>query len=481
MNKFYITTTIPYVNSDPHIGFALEVVEADILARYHKLMGEEVFFNTGTDEHGAKIHGKALEAGKDTQVYVDSYAARFKALLPKLGILPEVHFIRTTDAHHKQAAQEFWTRCNASGDIYKKEYEIKYCVGCELEKTDSELVDGKCPLHTNLEIEIRKEENYFFRFSKYGQHLLEFYADNKTFVVPDFRFNEIKKFVEAGLQDFSISRLKEKMSWGVPVPGDETQVMYVWFDALVNYISTLGWPEDVSNFEQFWGTAENSNGVQIAGKDNLRQQSAMWQAMLFSAGLPNSKQVVIHGFINSGGQKMSKSLGNVVDPFKVVDTYSTDALRYWLAREMNMFEDGDFTEEKFKESYNANLANGLGNLVSRVLKMATNAGIADFRLQIADFNAEYKTYLEHYEIQKAADWVWGKVKEVDEYIAREEPFKKIKVDAEAGKKDIEYLLAHLELIAYHLQPLLPDTAKKILIALQDMSTGTIPRLFPRVE
>lgn len=491
MNKFYITTTLPYVNSDPHIGFALEIVHADILARFHALQGDEIFFNTGTDEHGAKLQRKAQEAGKPTQEYVDGYAAKFKELLPALGILPEVHFIRTTDVYHKQAAQEFWRRCLQNGDIYKKQYQIKYCVGCELEKTESELVDDKCPLHPNLEIELIDEENYFFRFSNYQQPLLDLYKNNPDFVVPDFRFNEIIKFVEGGLQDFSISRLKEKMSWGVPVPDDDSQVMYVWFDALINYISTLGWPSFAeasegkpSQFEEFWGTNENPNGIQIAGKDNLRQQSAMWQAMLLSAGLPNSKQIIIHGFINSGGQKMSKSLGNVIDPFEVVEKYGTDALRYWLAREMNTFEDGDFTWDKFKESYNANLANGLGNLVSRVLKMAVNAGIvesgsASWRSKVESFDPEFAQYLNSYEIQKAADWVWAKIKAADEYIAKEEPFKKIKVDVEAGKKDIEYLLSELEIIAYNVQPILPTTSEKVFAALADFTN--IPRLFMRAE
>lgn len=476
---FYITTTTPYVNSDPHLGFALEIVHADILVRYHKLLGEELFFNTGTDEHGLKIYRKAQEAGKTTQEYVDGFAQRFRELLPALHISPDVNFIRTTDAHHKAAAQEFWRRCAQNGDIYKKEYEVKYCVGCELEKTDSELVDGTCPIHPNLTIEHIQEENYFFRFSKYQEQLLAYYKEHDTFVVPGFRFNEIKKFVEGGLQDFSVSRLKEKMPWGVPVPGDDSQVMYVWFDALVNYISALGWPEDEARFAHFWGTQAEPNGVQIAGKDNLRQQSAMWQAMLLSAGLPNSKQIIIHGFINSGGQKMSKSLGNVIDPFAVVEQYGVDALRYWLAREMNTFEDGDFTWDKFKESYNGNLANGLGNLTSRVLKMAANAGIGSAPAGAHGFSVEYRQYLDTFEIQKAADWVWTKIKAADEFIAKEEPFKKVKADEDAGRRDIAYLVGELADIAFHLQPFLPGSAEAIMAALSSISVDSIPRLYPR--
>lgn len=495
---FYITTTLPYVNAKPHIGFALEIVYADILARYHALLGDEVFFNTGTDEHGQKLYQNAVSAGQTPQEYVDGFAAEFKTLIPRLGILPETHFIRTTNPDHKAAAQEFWKRCAAAGDIYKKTYKVKYCVGCELEKTDSELLDGYCPLHPGKELELIEEENYFFKFEKYQHQLLALYdRAGHDFVVPKTRLHEIREFVSAGLKDFSISRLASKMPWGIPVPGDESQVMYVWFDALINYISTLGWPEAgtsdkgqvTSKFEKFWGTQENPNGVQIAGKDNLRQQSAMWQAMLMSAGLPNSQQVLIHGFITSGGQKMSKSIGNVVDPFDILaklvekgvaEEQAVDALRYWFAREMSTFEDGDFTWEKFVESYNANLANGLGNLVSRVLKMAANAGVASEKPQAPSLETEFTAHLDAYEIQKAADWIWQRIKAADEYIAKEEPFKKVKANPEAGKADIHYLLSELWLISLHLQPLLPDTARHLIAALQHVSGDTIPRLFPRI-
>ena len=309
--KFYITTTLPYVNADPHIGFALEIIQADAIARYHSQRGDEVVFNTGTDEHGVKIYRKAVEVGQNPQDYVDTYAAKFDKLKQTLN-LSYTNFIRTSDKHHKKAAQEFWYRCLKNGDIEKRISKISYCSGCELEKTTSELIDGHCPIHPNLELDYIEEENYFFKFSKYAKPLLDFYKENPDFVVPDFRFNEIKKFIEDGLNDFSISRLKKKMPWGIPVPDDPNHVMYVWFDALINYISTLGWPEDKNNFKKFWP------GMQVAGKDNLRQQSAMWQAMLMSAGLPNSKQILIHGFITSSKQKMSKSLGNVIDPFALV-------------------------------------------------------------------------------------------------------------------------------------------------------------------
>ncbi len=343
----YITTTLPYVNSKPHVGFAMEIIRADAYARYQKLRGHDVYFNTGTDEHGMKIWENAQNAGEDTQEYVDKYAQDFKGLISLLGLSEDIHFIRTTDEKHITAAQEFWKRCNDNGFIYKKNYQAKYCVGCELTKTDSDLDNGQCPFHPGKDLEIIDEENYFFKFSETQDFLEKLYADNPHFVIPDFRFNEIKKFIERGLQDFSISRLKTKMPWGIPVPNDDEHVMYVWFDALVNYISTLGWPNDTETFSKYW---EQGLPVQYCGKDNLRQQSAMWQSMLHAAGLPNSHQIVINGFINSEGQKMSKSLGNVINPYDIVDEYGTDALRYYLLRHVHSFEDSDMTIEKFHEA-----------------------------------------------------------------------------------------------------------------------------------
>jgi methionyl-tRNA synthetase len=491
------------------------MVLADSIVRYQKLMDKEVFFNTGTDEHGVKIFRKAQEEGKEVKQYVDEFAEKFKNLMPALGVLPEIHFIRTTDEHHIKACQAFWERCFKNEDIYKKIYHIKYCVGCELEKTESELTqDGKCLVHPNLAIEVLEEENYFFRFSKYQKPLLDLYEKYPDFVVPEFRFNEIKEFVKKGLQDFSISRLKAKMPWGVPVPGDETQVMYVWFDALINYVSTLGWDapsnqqtgKSANQFTDFWGTEENPKAVQIAGKDNLRQQSAMWQAMLLSAGLPTTRQIIIHGFITSGGQKMSKSLGNVADPYSIINQLkekgltveqAIDALRYYLLREIPTFEDGDYTWERLVESYNANLANGVGNLTSRILKMAVNAGIMKYELGIR--NEKINQHLEKYELQKAMDLIWQKIKACDEYIQKTEPFKKIKINEAEAKKDIEFLLLELHQIGLSLLPFLPHTAEQILShlnllnsessaealakadkALTGNTQNEIPRLFPRI-
>jgi len=461
--NFYITTTLPYVNAAPHIGFALEIVQADIIARYKRMLGFNVVFNTGTDEHGVKIYRKALEEGKNVQEYVDENAAKFYKLKSALN-LSYTNFIRTTDPYHILAVREFWRRCEKSGDIYKKNYNIKYCVGCELEKTDSELTDGKCMIHPNMKLEEIEEENYFFKFSKYQKPLLDLYEKYPDFVVPTHRLTEIKNFVAAGLQDFSVSRLKSKMPWGVPVPGDDTQIMYVWFDALVNYISTLGWPEDEKNFERFWGVKENPCALQIAGKDNLRQQSAMWQAMLISAGLPTSRQIIIHGFIISGGEKMSKSLGNVINPFEIVEKYGTDALRFWLAHDMNSFEDGDFTEEKFVESYNAGLANGIGNLVSRVMKMAVTHSVTPHLLEESEMRrnaAKFLSDLENFEIKTAMEKVWNEIRVIDTYIQETKPFRIVKTDEVKGKEIIEELVRKIWGISFIIEPFLPETAEKI--------------------
>ncbi|MDQ5912311.1 MAG: methionyl-tRNA synthetase [Patescibacteria group bacterium] len=478
---FYITTTLPYVNAEPHVGFATEIIRADVIARVKKLQGYEVFFNTGTDEHGQKLFDAAEKEGKSTQEYVDFYASKFKGLGEVLGILPDVHFIRTTDTHHIQAAQEFWKRCNDNGYIYKKTYQSKYCIGCELEKTDSELVDGKCPVHPGKDLEIIDEENYFFKMSAFGEKLLALYAQNPNFVVPDFRFNEIKSFIERGLQDFSISRLKSKMSWGIPVPGDEDHVMYVWFDALVNYISTLGWPGNDSNFNKFW---VNGTPVQYCGKDNLRQQTAMWQAMLMAAGLPNTHQVVVDGFLTGeGGIKMSKSIGNVVNPYDVVAEYGTDALRYFCVAELSSFEDSPFTMERFKESYNAKLANGIGNLTNRVMKMAetylveesergVNGASGEKNTSVAvqipeqSLTNEYFSLYDSYDLVKVSAYIWKHVEEANLIIQNEQPFKLVKTDPEKGKEIIRDLVVRLYNIARMLNPIIPTTSEKIKAAVK---------------
>jgi len=478
--SFYITTTLPYVNATPHIGFAMEIVRADTVARYKRQHGYDVFFNTGTDEHGVKIYEKAEEIGEDPQEYVDRVAQAFKDLLPALSISSNVHFIRTTDTHHKVAAQEFWRRCFENGDIYKGTYKVKYCIGCELEKTDSDLNEsGRCSDHPNRELEVREEENYFFRFSAYADKLLKLYETNPDFVVPDYRLNEMRRLIKDGLTDFSISRLREKMPWGIDVPNDSNHVMYVWFDALVNYISTLGWPDDEVSFNRYW---KNGTPTQYAGKDNLRQQSAMWQAMLMSAGLPPSAQIVINGFITSDGRKMSKSLGNVVDPVKMIHEYGSDAVRFYLLHEVQPFDDSDITPERIKDTYNAYLANGLGNLVSRILKMKHTykvvVNVPERSAILTDQYSEYQNGFEHFELNRSIEAVWNMVSDLDQYITDTEPFKTIKTDEVKAKQDVAYLSRELYRIAVLLEPLLPNTAQMIQTAIESNEVIDKP-LFPR--
>lgn len=477
MRARYLTTTLPYVNADPHLGHALEFVQADFFARALRAKGTEIFLNIGTDEHGAKIYEKAIEAGQTPQDYVDYYAARFRKFADTLDISYDV-FTRTTDDEHKKSAQEFWQRCEVAGDIYKAVYEMKYCVGCELEKTNSELIEGHCPLHTNLEIEIREEENYYFRLSRYGDTILDLYRKTPCFLVPNGRENEMTALIAKGLKDFSISRIKSKMPWGIPVPCDDNHVMYVWFDALVNYISAIGWPSNEQTFQKWWPV------TQFAGKDQVRQQAVMWQAMLLSAGLSFSKQIFIHGFITSGGQKMSKSLGNVIDPLVLAGHYGVDALRYVLLRHVSPFEDSDLTEAVIHEHYTAHLTNGLGNLVARVMTLAEAHLPHSVVITDADkmIDSAFYESIEAFRFNEAMDIVFAKVATADAFMAEHAPYKTIKSDEvskqETARKDIEYLVRQLSSIAAYLTSAMPRTSVAITEAIRANKKPN--NLFPRL-
>lgn len=481
---FYLTTTLPYVNADLHVGHALEFIRADSIARYKKLLGFDVFFNSGTDEHGMKIFEKAKEVGKDPKEFVDEAFLRFKEQTRSFGMSEETHFVRTTDGRHEKAAQEFWRRVQKNGFIYKKNYKAKYCRGCEEEKTESELENGKCPIHPNLDPEIIDEENYFFAFSKFQKPLLDFYKKNPEFVTPKFRYNEVIAFVERGLEDFSVSRLKSKMPWGITVPDDPDHVMYVWFDALTNYISTLDWPNDKGDFKKYWieGTP-----TQYCGKDNTRFQAIMWQAMLMAAGVPHTHKIVVNGFITGeGGIKMSKSLGNVVDPKEISAEYGVDALRYYLLGEVSSFEDSPFSKERFKETYNAKLANGLGNLTSRIMKMAeSNLEASSQHLESEikkeeekQLPKEFLSSIEKFEIKEACDFIWSKISEMDKFIQENQPFKLVKTDKEKGQKMISDLVVRLYSVARMLNPILPETSAKIKSLIKENKSPEKP-LFER--
>lgn len=470
----YITTTLPYVNADPHIGFALEIIQADVLARYVRLLGKEVFFTTGTDEHGQKIYEKAKEGGEEVQAYVDRYAASFSRLKDALNLSYDA-FIRTTNPDHERAAQELWRRCLAQGDIYKKKYSGLYCVGCEKFLTEKDLVEGRCPHHPGQEPQTVEEENYFFALSKYQRGLLDYLSCDGV-IMPEHRREEARRFVAEGLEDFSISREVGRMPWGVPVPDDDTQVMYVWFDALTNYISTLGWPVGEGNFKKFWDEADT---LQMAGKDQVRFQSIMWQAMLMSAGIKPTDRVFYHGFITSGGQKMSKSIGNVISPFGLVEKYGTEATRYILARHVHPTDDTDITWERMDEWYTANLVNGVGNLVARVMKLAeTHLGQPIDRPVEAGFTAAYTEALDTYDFQGAMDYVWSRIGELDTKITADEPFKVVKTDVEKGKEMISDAVVELYRIAQLLQPVMPQTSNRIKEAV--LANKKPENLFPRL-
>ena len=507
--QFYITTTLPYVNADPHIGHAMEFVRADVIARYQRsvLGSENVFFNTGTDEHGQKIYEAAQKDNMSTQNYVDKYSARFKEFHSLCNISYDA-FIRTTDEKHVIAAQKMWSICYNNGDIYKAKQSIKYCVGCEMEKTDSELNDnGMCVDHPNRELTVTEEENYFFRFSKYQNALINLYTNvnnGEGIVKPEYRQKEIKNFVEAGLHDFSISRLKSKMPWGVALPagscdaGDEDKhVMYVWFDALTSYISTLGWGStDDNNFKRFW-LQENEidrKVMQYCGKDNNKSQSAIWQAMLLSANIPNTTTININGHIISDGVKMSKSIGNVISPFDVIEKYksvtdySEEVLRFILCHEVSTYDDSDVTMDSMYRAYTAYLQNGIGNQVNRIMKLSSlylkDEDIKNIleKAEQGKLSDEYTSYLNNYKINEAIHIVTAKVKALDEYIQNTEPFKLVKSDndMQKAKEIISQCVLNLCEIGHHLYFFMPRTAMTIYNLVKENKMPDQP-LFARLE
>ncbi|MFH1180900.1 MAG: methionine--tRNA ligase [bacterium] len=473
---FYITTSIPYVNAPPHIGFAQELIQADVLARYHRGLSEDVFFLTGTDENGLKNALAAEKAGKTPQEFVDEISEKFRLLTKSLNLSND-DFIRTSDKkRHWPAAQKVWSLLKESGDIYKKKYRGLYCVGCEAFIKEKDLVNGQCPVHLKKP-EVLGEENYFFRLSKYAALVEKEIRENKIKIVPESKKNEILNFISQGVEDVSCSRSKEKLKWGVPVPGDQNQIIYIWLEALSNYISALNYASNGDKFKKFWPA-----DIHCMGKDIFRFHALLWPAVLVSIKLPLPKTIFVRGFMTSGGQKMSKSLGNVVDPFELVKKYGTDAVRYFLLREIPATEDGDFTIEKFEQRYNSDLASGLGNLVARVITMAKNPKseirstkqIQNFKFQttINKTKKDYEKSLEEFRFNEALIAIWELISFCDEYIEKEKPW-------EGGKNDvISGLLFVISQLAELLEPFLPETAEKITKQLKIQKSEL---LFPRLK
>ena len=449
-NKFYITTAIDYVNAEPHIGHAYQKIIADVLARWSKLQEKEVFYLTGTDEHGQKIARSAAENKKTPKEFVNSLAPKFENSWKLLNIDFD-RFIRTTEEDHKKRVREFIRLMHKKGDIYKGQYRGLYCEDCEAYYTEKDLVDGKCKFHPHKEIKILTEEAYFFKLSKYQKKLLELYEKNKKYILPLFRRNEIINRVKAGLNDLNITRLKENVSWGIDFPLDENKIVYVWYEALLNYITGIGWPDD-KKFKKFWPA-----DVEILGIDNGWFHCVIWPAMLLSLGIKPPKTILINGFLTFNGKKISKSLGNVISPKTLVEKYSADSIRYYVCRNFVFGQDGDFSEEILVNRHNNELANKLGNLVSRATALAEKCGIekTENKLLKKLKLKQIKTLFDNYEFDKVLNGIFAFLDICNEYI------QKNKIWETKNKKQLYEILDSLKTIAILLWPFIPSASEKI--------------------
>ena len=469
--RIYITNAIPYVNAAPHVGHALEYVQTDCLARFYKLSGFDVFYAAGADENSLKNVQAAEAENVPIQKLVDKYAKEFENLKDTLNISWDV-FNRTSQRHHIAGAQKLWSLCKKE-DIYKKKYRGLYCVGCEVFYNADEIKGGVCPDgHTNIE-EV-EEENYFFKLSIYTDFLKQQISTDQLKILPQTRKNEVLSFIDQGLEDFSISRSIERArGWGVPVPGDDSQVMYVWFDALTTYLTALGYPSG-DLFKKYW--TDNPNRLHVIGKGIIRFHAVYWPAMLKSAGIPLPKTEFIHGYITVEGQKISKTMGNVIDPFDLVGKFGQEAVRYYLLREIPAWGDGDFSISRFKELYNGELANGLGNLVARIARLC-----ADTKLNLPPkknfkFKINIANELKSFRFDRALISLWEEISQLDKKINQEKPWE---LQGLTLKKTISPIAQEIREIAFNLSPFLPKTAKTIL----DQFTGKVSAqdpLFPSI-
>ncbi len=491
-NKFYITSSLVYTNALPHVGFAMELIQADVLARYRRLIGDNVWFLTGTDEHGTTVARAAKKHGKDPNVFVSEISEKVRELTKILNISNN-DFIRTTDKErHWPAVIKFWNELVEAGDLYKKKYKGLYCVGHESFIKKSELVDGRCPLHKTIPEKV-EEENWFFKLTKYKKEVKNKIESGELKIVPESRVKEILNLIDDA-EDISFSRPVSSLKWGIPVPNDSEQTIYVWADALVNYISAIGYKENDPQFQRFWPA-----DVHLIGKDINRFHSIYWIAMLLSAGLPLPKAIYVHGFVTVEGEKMSKTIGNVIDPFALVEKYGVDPVRYFLLRKISSTEDGDFSYKKLEDRYNGDLANGLGNLVQRVVTLIENNMDGELIYNSAKCKMqnvkqdEYEKAIEEFRLHDALGEVWKFVSEANEYIDERKPWFEVKESPERFLETMTNLVSMIHGVAWLLRPFLPETSDKIAqIFGEDLSNKEIPEnyhfeikkttaLFPRFK
>jgi len=481
MNKFYLTTAIPYVNGKPHIGHSLEYFQADTIRRYHQELGDETLLLSGADENALKNVQAAEKEGIPTQEFLDKSSSIWQKAYEALGVHLDVFQRGSDKKKHWPGVQKLWLICEKNGDIYKKAYTGFYCVGCESFKTVKELVDGLCPEHKTKPEEV-KEENYFFKLSKYQNKLAELIESNKLKITPANKRAETLSFVKSGLEDFSISRSEKRARGvGVPVPNDQTQRIYVWFDALDIYMTGIGYGWDEEKWKKWWPA-----DLHIIGKDINRFHTIYWPAMLLSAGIPIPKEILIHGFVYTGGEKMSKSVGNVIDPFELAKEFGIEPLRYYMLSQIPIDGDGDFTIKRFKEVYNADLANGLGNLIARVAKLCENANFTKTKTvenqkHVSNFAEDYKKTLEEYRFNDGLSIIWGKISRLDKFINDEKPWELVKNSNPRIKSVLEHSIDQIQEIAVLLAPFLPETSEKILkqFAVSEIKAGA--PLFPRIR